>query len=78
MRAKGEIGVGERFVHESIIGTRFDSRIDAMTEVGGVPAVVPSIAGQAFITDLSQVGLDPADPFPEGYTLSDTWMNVGT
>jgi proline racemase len=76
MRAKGEIGVGERFVHESIIGTRFDSRIDAMTEVGGVPAVVPSIAGQAFITDLSQVGLDPADPFPEGYTLSDTWMNA--
>jgi len=77
MRAKGEIGVGERFVHESIIGTRFDSRIDAMTEVGGVPAVVPSIAGQAFITDMSQVGLDPADPFPEGYTLSDTWLNAG-
>lgn len=74
MHARGEIEKGERFVHESIIGTTFDSRIEALTEVGSIPAVVPSIAGQAYITDLSQVGLDPADPFPEGYTLSDTWM----
>jgi proline racemase len=76
MHAKGEIGVGERFVHESIIGSTFDSRVDAVTEVGGIPAVVPSIAGQAYITDMSQVGIDPADPFPEGYTLSDTWLNA--
>ena len=75
MHARGEIGAGERFVHESIIGSTFDSRIDALTQVGGIPAVVPSIAGQGYITDMSQVGLDPADPFPEGYTLSDTWMN---
>ncbi len=75
MHAKGEIGVGERFVHESIIGSTFDSRVDAVTEVGGIPAVVPSIAGQGYITDMSQVGIDPADPFPEGYTLSDTWLN---
>jgi proline racemase len=76
MHARGEIEKGERFVHESIIGTTFDSRIEALTEVGSIPAVVPSIAGQAYITDLSQVGLDPADPFPEGYTLSDTWMRT--
>jgi proline racemase len=76
MHAKGEIGVGERFVHESIIGTRFDSAVESTTTVGPIPAVVPSVAGQAWITEISQVGLDPTDPFPEGYTLADTWMKV--
>jgi proline racemase len=44
--------------------------------VSGIDAVVPSVAGQAWITDVSQVGIDPTDPFPEGYTLSDTWMGT--
>jgi proline racemase len=73
LRARGEIGVGEEFVHESILGTTFSSRIEEVTRVGGIPAVTCSVAGQAYITDVSQVGLDPHDPFPEGYTLSDTW-----
>jgi proline racemase len=74
MHARGEINVGESFVHESIIGTKFDSVIESLTHVGGVDAVIPTVAGQAWITDISQVGLDPADPFPIGYTLADTWM----
>jgi len=77
MHARGEIAVGETFVHESLIGSRFESRIESLTTVGEVPAVVPSIAGQAWITDMSQVGLDPTDPFPLGYTLSDSWMGGG-
>jgi proline racemase len=75
MHARGEISVGQRFVHESIIGTAFASRVESLTSIGGIPAVVPSVAGQAYVTDISQVGLDPADPFPEGYTLADTWMH---
>ena len=75
MHARGEIAVGEPFVHESIIGSRFDARIEELTTVGSVPAVIPSVAGQAYLTDISQVGLDPADPFPRGYTLSDTWLS---
>lgn len=74
MQAKGQIGVGEEFVHQSIIGTKFTSRIIELTTVGSVPAVVPSVTGQAWITELSQVGVDPTDPFPTGYTLADTWM----
>lgn len=76
MHARGEIAVGETFVHESIIGSRFCGRIEETTMVGPHPAVVPSVAGQAYITYMAQVGLDPSDPFPEGYTLSDTWMRV--
>jgi proline racemase len=76
MHARGQIGVGERFVHESVIGTRFDTRIESTTTVGEHVAVVPSVAGQAWITEISQVGLDPSDPFPAGYTLSDTWSRA--
>jgi proline racemase len=73
LKAKGLVEVGEKFVHESVIGSRFESRIDRLTKVGTYDAVVPRVSGQAYITELSQVGLDPADPFPTGYTLSDTW-----
>jgi len=76
MHARGEIAVGETFVHESVIGSRFFSSIDAVTSVGPYPAVVPSVTGQAWITELCQVGLDPSDPFPAGYTLSDTWISA--
>ena len=75
MHARNEIVVGEPFVHQSIIGGRFDARIEELTTVASVPAVIPSVAGQAYLTDVSQIGLDPADPFPCGYTLSDTWMS---
>lgn len=76
LHAAGLIEPGEVFVHESVIGTRFDSRIEELTTVGPYPAVVPSVTGQAWITELCQVGLDPSDPFPEGYTLSDTWLRA--
>jgi proline racemase len=76
MHARKEIGVGEPFVHESIIGSRFEAVIEELTTVGPIPAAISSVAGQAYLTDISQVGLDPADPFPQGYTLSDTWMGT--
>ncbi len=74
MHAKGLIRQGEILLHESVIGSRFESRIEALTEVGGIPAVIPSVAGQAWITGMTQLGLDPTDPYPTGYTLSDTWL----
>ena len=75
MHARGEIKVGERFVHKSIIDSTFDCRIESTTKVGNIDAIVPSIAGQAWITDLTTLVLDPTDPYPEGYKLSDTWMS---
>jgi proline racemase len=73
LHAQGLIEPGENFVHESLIGSLFDSRIESLTTVGDSPAVVPSVAGQAWVTELCQVGYDPTDPFPNGYTLADTW-----
>jgi proline racemase len=73
MHAKGEIAVGETFVHESIIGTKFTGEIVATSEVGGHPGVRCAITGRAWITALHQYVLDPSDPFPTGYRLGDTW-----
>ena len=77
MHAKGELGEGDAFVGRSMIGSRFDCRIEGTTTVGGYPAVVPSIRGRAWITGTHQHTLDPADPWPAGYKLSDTWPMLG-
>ncbi|SAK48293.1 proline racemase [Caballeronia pedi] len=76
MHAKGEIEVGELFVHGSIIGSTFESRIVGTTTLGSRPAVIPSVAGQAWITYTAQVGMDPTDRFQDGFTLSDTWQEA--
>ncbi|WAJ29746.1 trans-3-hydroxy-L-proline dehydratase [Antarcticirhabdus aurantiaca] len=73
LHARGEMQVGERFVGTSIIDTEFHCRIDAGVEVGGKPAISPIISGRAWIVGTQQLMVDPADPFPAGYRLSDTW-----
>ena len=40
-----------------------------------LPAVVPEITGQAWITQHAQVVVHPTDPFPEGYTVGDIWAS---
>lgn len=73
MHAKGELQVGEGFIGRSVIGSRFDCRIEEETTLGGRVAIVPSIAGRAWITGTHQHMLDPEDPWPGGYKVGDTW-----
>jgi proline racemase len=73
LHARGLMGVGDSMTHASAIGSTFDGRIVAETEVGGRPAIVPAIRGSAWITGINQIFVDPDDPFPEGYVLADTW-----
>jgi proline racemase len=73
LHSRGLMGVGDAMTHASAIGSTFDGRIVAETTAGGRPAIVPAISGSAWITGVSQLVVDPADPFPEGYVLSDTW-----
>jgi proline racemase len=70
LHARGELAVGEAFVNESVIGTRFTGRVAAETVVGGRPAIVPEITGRAWITGIGQYLLDPSDPFPAGFRLA--------
>jgi proline racemase len=76
LHARGELALGERFVGLSIIGSRFDCQIESLTDIGGTPAVVPRITGSAWITGTHQLMLDPEDPYPAGYRLSDTWPKL--
>jgi trans-L-3-hydroxyproline dehydratase len=64
---------GDAMTHASVLGTTFEGRIIRETRVGGRSAIVPAIRGTAWITGVNQVFVDPSDPFPEGYLLSDTW-----
>jgi proline racemase len=73
LHARGAMRVGDSMTHASVIGSTFDGRIVSETTVAGRPAIVPAIRGSAWITGTSQVLVDPTDPFPEGYLLSDTW-----
>jgi proline racemase len=69
LHARGELAIGEDFVNESIIGTRFVGRLVEEADVGGVPAVVPEVTGRAWITAMGQYLLDERDPFPAGFSL---------
>jgi proline racemase len=69
LHARGELALGEDFVNESVIGTRFTGRLVAEARVGGRAAVVPEITGRAWITGMGQYLLDPDDPFPAGFAL---------
>jgi len=73
LHARGQLQLGERFVAHSIIGSRFDCRIEQLANVLGQPAILPSVQGRAWITGTQQLLLDPDDPFPAGYRLGDTW-----
>lgn len=73
MVAKGEMQIGQEFEAVSIIGSTFTGKALSATQIGSHDAIVPQISGRGWITGIHQHMLDPADPWPEGYRLSDTW-----
>jgi proline racemase len=73
LHARGRLAVGEPFRHEGILGTVFTGRLLEETRVGPYKAVVPELAGTAWITGFAQYVVDPEDPFPDGFTVGDIW-----
>lgn len=73
LHARGEMQPGDKLIGRSIIDSRFDCGIVETTRVGNKIAIVPSIRGRAWVTGTHQIMLDPDDPWPDGYRLSDTW-----
>ena len=70
--------VGNSDVHKlddrrTIIDSRFEVGYARDTTVAGRPAVVPTISGRGWIHGIHQIGLDPSDPYPEGFRVADTW-----
>ncbi|MDF5995777.1 proline racemase family protein [Pseudomonas aeruginosa] len=72
-RRKVSCGSANASSGRSIIGSEFYCHIESLTELGGRPAILPCLSGRAWITGIHQYLLDPDDPWPQGYRLSDTW-----
>lgn len=73
LAARGQMGPEDQLTAVSLIGSTFTGRILGETTVGELPAIRPEISGRGWITGIHQHMLDPSDPWPEGYRLSDTW-----
>lgn len=77
LHARGQMQTGDKLTARSIIGSQFEGKILGATtvggDVGGIAAIRPEISGRAWITGTHQHRLDPSDPWPEGYKLTDTW-----
>jgi 4-hydroxyproline epimerase len=68
--AKGRLAVGGEFVHESIIGTTFECRVEAEAKVGAHAAIMPSVAGWAQVTGHNTIYVDDRDPLMHGFQLA--------
>lgn len=68
--AKGKLKEGDRFIHESIIGSTFTGRVEKATTVAGKPAIIPSIEGWAKIYGYNTISIDPDDdPYAYGFQV---------
>jgi proline racemase len=66
---KGDLAVGEEFVHESIVGSLFKARILETSEVQGYPAVIPEITGSAWLMGFHTFLYNEEDELNEGFLL---------
>ena len=73
LHARGAAKVGDSRRSRSIIGGEFLLELIGETTVGGRPAILPRLTGQAWIYGTETLRLDPEDPFARGFALSDTW-----
>lgn len=71
--AAGRARPGDVVESRSIIGSRFSTEFVRETRVGPHAATLSRVSGQSWIYAITQIGLDPSDPFPQGFSLSDTW-----
>jgi 4-hydroxyproline epimerase len=69
LHAKGRLKVGDRFVHESYIGSRFIGRVEAESDIGGKRGIIPSVEGSAIATGRNEIWIDDEDVFAHGFQV---------
>ena len=65
----GELGIGEEFIYESFMGTRFKGVIKEETKIGDYDAVIPMITGSAYLTGVATYLIDSTDPLKYGFLV---------
>ncbi len=73
LHARKQLSIGEPVIARSIIGSCFEGKILGTERHSGIPMIRPEISGRAWITGSYEYYLDPSDPWPHGYRVSDTW-----
>ncbi len=73
LHAKGEIEPGDEITTRSIIGGEFRAELTGEAQIGPYQGSRVRVTGQCWIHSVTQIGMDPSDPFPNGFILSDTW-----
>ena len=73
MAERGQVEVGQTLKTRSIIDSEFQIEILEQQTYSGRPAILPSISGRGWIHGMHQIGLDPTDPYPQGYMVADCW-----
>lgn len=69
LSARGDLKPGDDFVHESLIGSLFEGRVESATTVGDHAAIIPSIKGWAIQTGINTIWVDDRDPYADGFTV---------
>jgi 4-hydroxyproline epimerase len=68
--AKGRLKIGDLFIHESIIGSKFTGTIEEETFIADRPAIIPGIEGWAVVTGYNQIIVDDeVDPYAYGFQV---------
>ncbi|WP_288902849.1 4-hydroxyproline epimerase [uncultured Sneathiella sp.] len=67
--ARGDLAVGDDFIHESIIGSLFNGRVEGEARVANIDAIIPSIGGWARVTGYNRIIIDKRDPFAHGFVV---------
>jgi len=73
MYQRGLVSVGDVRTARSIINSEFEVTLRDTSEIAGCPAILPQISGRGWIHGLHQIGVDPSDPFPQGFMVADCW-----
>lgn len=69
LHAKGLLKKGDKFVHESIIGSQFVGGVEDEVALGDQQAIIPSIEGWAKITGYNTILIDDSDPYAFGFSV---------
>jgi len=67
--ARQQLAVGERFVHESLIGSLFTGEVLGTERIGPHTGIRPQISGWARVTGYNTIFIDDRDPFALGFSV---------
>ena len=67
--SQNKLKVGEVFIHESYIGSKFVCRIEKSSKIHNIDGISPVIKGWAKIIGYNKIIVDSSDPFYNGFQV---------